>query len=223
MTDISSLDLRAMGPLIAAATVFLGGVISAFNPCCYPMFPAIVVLVGNQRKAQKVKAGVIAVLFVLGFALATTIMGALSVGFGMVFGKMGATFNYLVAIIPIVMALHLFRVIQLQIPFKSTQERTYEGWFGAVITGFTFAFVIVPCATPILASVLAYAAYKQSLTYGSFLLFLYGIGVGIPLIIMGSFMGLSGVAKYTQKHTAAIRNLTGVGLVAIGLYLIWQA
>lgn len=223
MSDLTSLNLSSMGPLVAASSVFIGGVLSAFNPCCFPMIPTIVALLSNHSKAHKLKAGFIAALFVFGFAVATGLMGAASVGLGIVFGRLGKSFNYVVALIPIVMAFQLLGLIRFRLPMKNTQNKTHEGFLGAIVTGFTFALVIVPCATPIFASVLAYAAYSKSVVYGSFLLFLYGVGVGVPLVIMGSFMGLMGVFKYVQIHKTIINNLTVVALVAIGLYLIWRA
>ncbi len=49
--------------------------------------------------------------------------------------------------------------------------------------GFLISLVIAPCGTPVLASALSYAAYQRTVSYGAMLLFLYGFGAGVPLLV----------------------------------------
>lgn len=209
--------------VLALSTAFVGGVVSAFNPCCIPMLPTVVALVSNHSRLNKVRGAIIASCFVIGFAATTAIMGALSASLGMVFGHFGKSVSYLVAAVPFVMAFHLYGIIRIRLPILVAQGPTFEGHLGAMTTGAAYALVIVPCATPILASILAYAAYRESIAYGSGLLFIYGIGAGIPLIVMGSFMGLLGALRSFERHKKAINYVTATTLVGVGLYLIWLA
>jgi cytochrome c-type biogenesis protein len=64
------------------------------------------------------------------------------------------------------------------------------GMLGAYLTGLLFALVILPCATPVLASILAYAAQQQRTLSGAALLFTYGAGIGAPLSLIGASFGL---------------------------------
>lgn len=201
--------------------VFAGGVVSAFNPCCVPMIPAIVMLVGTHKAIDRIRGAILAALFVAGFAVMTAIFGALTTSVGLIFGRVGKGFSYAVAAIPILMALQLWGVIRFRLP--AIPERTFDGsYLGAFATGLMFAFVFTPCATPIVAAILAFAISTKSVAYGSGLLFVYGIGTGIPLIIMGSFMGLLSANNKVARYRRHINFATASVLVATSAYMIWN-
>lgn len=208
--------------LIAFPLVFIGGVLSAFNPCCVPMIPTIVVLVGTHRAVDKFKAAIIAALFVMGFAVMTAIFGALTTSVGLIFGRIGKGFSYAVALIPFLMALQLWGFIRLKMPIINGKAFFDGHYLGAFITGLGFAVVITPCATPILATILAFAISTKSVVYGTSLLFVYGIGTGLPLIVMGSFMGFLGSLNKVAQYRRHINLATTSALVATSAYLIWN-
>ena len=74
-----------------------------------------------------------------------------------------------------------------------------------------------------LASVLSFAAYKQSVAYGAALLFAYGIGVGLPMLVLGT--AASGLARRLDRlgWNGWVDRLSGAALVALGFYLLWEA
>lgn len=207
---------------IAFPLVFLGGVLSAFNPCCVPMIPTIVVLVGTHRAVDKFKATLVAALFVIGFAVMTALFGALTTSLGLIFGRIGNGFSYAVALIPLIMALQLWGIVRIKMPTINGKAFFDGHYVGAFITGLGFAIVITPCATPILATILAFAISTESVVYGTSLLFVYGIGTGVPLIIMGSFMGFLGSLNKVARYRQQINFVTGILLVATSAYLIWN-
>ena len=219
-TEFFSLHLSG-GALAALPLSLAGGVVSAFNPCCLPMIPTVATLVAAHSVVNKIRGALIAALFVCGFSFMTALMGAVTVSLGVVFGQIGKLFSYLIALIPMLMALQLWGVIQIKIPM--VKNKSYSGHGGAFLTGMVFALVIVPCSTPILASILAYAISQKSIVYGSVLLFSYGIGLGIPLIVMGSFLGFPGMLKKIGENRQKINFMTATALMGIGLYLIWKA
>ena len=85
------------------------------------------------------------------------------------------------------------------------------------------SLIIGPCGTPILASVLSYAAYEQSAIYSGLLLFAYGIGNGLPLMLAGTASG----TFLNRLESSRFRNWIdpGVGglLILLGFYLLWRA
>lgn len=83
--------------------------------------------------------------------------------------------------------------------------------------------VIAPCGTPLLASILSYAAYRGSLPYGGLLLFVYGIGVSVPVLLLGvtaarlaARLDRSGLRRWVDRATGAL-------LLGMGFYLLWGA
>ena len=97
------------------------------------------------------------------------------------------------------------------------------GITGAFGTGLMLSLIIGPCGTPILASVLSYAAYEQSAIYSGLLLFAYGIGNGLPLMLAGTASG----TFLNRLDSSRFRNWIdpGVGglLILLGFYLLWRA
>ncbi len=214
----SDLPINFDAGLIASLPlVVVGGVLSAFNPCCIPMLPSIAVLMNRHESKSSWKGFFLAVLFVLGFATSTAIMGAITTSFGVVFGFFGRYFDYVISLILIFLGLNLLGFFRIKIPSLST-SKVMKAHGGAFITGLLFAFVVVPCSTPVLASVLTYAASTQSIATGAFLLFIYGISVGVPLIITGTFIGWLGIFNYFDRHRKIINNITGTVLIAMGLF-----
>lgn len=74
----------------------------------------------------------------------------------------------------------------------------------------------------VLASVLSYATYKQNLVYGGLLLFLYGLGTGLPLVLVGTAAG--GLLKRfdCSRYRRLIDPLIGSSLLLLGFYLLWR-
>lgn len=206
------------GGLAAFPLVFLGGLVCAFNPCCMSMAPAVVALVGINPGRGIKAASALSAFFVCGFASVTALMGGASVALGLIFGHWSRPLNYVFAAIPLLMALKLWGVIDLKAP--DLLKELPDGRFGAAAAGAGFALVVAPCATPVLASILAYAALTKSIAYGTGLLFVYGIGLGAPLIAVGS---LAAALPGFTSYRAAVNTFTGLCLAMLGLYLVWIA
>ena len=116
------------GSLLALPLVLLGGLATAFNPCCLPMYPAVFGFIGGSccnnegettpecnPPAPKPLTG-ITLLFVLGMATATSIMGILTVGLGWVFGRFDTLFVMLLASVPLLMGLNLLGILPFRLP-----------------------------------------------------------------------------------------------------------
>jgi cytochrome c-type biogenesis protein len=91
------------------------------------------------------------------------------------------------------------------------------GPLSGFIMGFAFAFGWTPCIGPILASVLAVAATKDTVGEGIFLLACYSAGLAIPFLATALLIG--GFLKFYQKfrrylHTVEV--LSGILLLFVG-------
>lgn len=93
---------------------------------------------------------------------------------------------------------------------------------GAFGTGLLLSLNIGPCGTPVLASVLSFAAYKQSFVYGGLLLFLYGIGSGLPLMLVGTVAGSIMKRIDCSRFGNWIDPIVGSLLILLGFYLLWR-
>src|SRR3984957_3609935 len=89
--------------------------------------------------------------------------------------------------------------------------------FSGFLMGFAFAFGWTPCIGPILASVLAVAATKDTVGEGIFLLACYSAGLAIPFLITA--LGIGGFLRFYQKfrrHLHTVEVFSGALLLIVG-------
>ena len=208
--------------LMAFLLTFVGGVVTGLNPCCYTMIPALIGYLGGYCEPTFQRCAWLSGWFVLGLAVATALLGLVVVLVGGIFGMVHPLVRYALALVPIAMGLHLLGVIHLKTPGLSAWRPLRAGALGAFLTGLLFSLVILPCATPILASILSYATGKGSALYGTSLLFTYGAGIGVPLFVFGSSIGLVSSFRPVARWWSVINRLSGAILIGLGFYLLWR-
>ncbi len=229
------------GSLLALPLVILGGLVTAFNPCCLPMYPAVFGFFGaacceNTATDKQLKIGAqhtivlsTAFPFVLGMASATALMGLLTAVLGWVFGQFTIEFHLLLAMVPLFMGLHLLGILPLPItalhlhqPSIDVSRKGYR-IVTAYAAGLVFSLAIAPCATPILLGILTLVALQGDPVYGTMLMFIYGLGAGLPLLLIGhGFARLQRIFSVTGQQRR-VRQLSGVLLLGVAIYIIWLA
>lgn len=208
--------------LTAFLLTFIGGVVTGLNPCCYTMIPAIVGYLGGYGAPSFKRCAWFSGWFALGLATATAFLGLVVVLIGGIFGVIHPLVRYGLALIPIAMGLHLLGIINIKAAGLQKWRPVRAGTLGAFLTGLLFSLVILPCATPILASLLSYAAGRGNALYGSSLLFTYGVGIGAPLFVLGSSIGLVSSLRPVAHRWSVINRLSGAILIGLGFYLLWK-
>ena len=208
----------AAGSMVALPLALLGGLVAGMNPCCLALYPAAAVACcSTQGQTIKRPLGN-AAAFVLGIAVAVASLGVLAACIGRMV-VMGTPFKYAIAFLPILMG--VYRLGWIRLPLI-TPKAFRPGIGGAFGTGLLLSVVIGPCGTPVLVSVLSFAVYKQSFFYGGLLLFLYGIGNGLPVMLVGTAAG--GVLKRLDcsRFGNWIDPIVGGLLILLGFYLLWR-
>src|SRR4030042_326414 len=104
---------------------------------------------------------------------------------------------------------------------RPLMDKVPRGPLGAFILGIAFAFGWTPCVGPVLASILTMAASGSDPGGGALLLFVYSLGLGIPFLISGLFVGraLRGFSR-VRRHLRVIQIVCGAILVLYGALLI---
>lgn len=206
------------GDMIVLPLALAGGLVAGMNPCCLALYPAAAGACCGAHGQEKVRTAGNAAAFVLGIAAAGAILGLLAVYIGRV-AAIGKPFKYAIAFLPILMGVYRLGWISLPLNLPKTVRPGLGGAFG---TGLLLSLVIGPCGTPVLASLLSFVAYKQRFVYGGLLLFLYGIGNGLPLMLVGTTAG--GLLKRLEggRFTVWIDPAVGGLLILLGFYLLWR-
>lgn len=207
------------GGLVAVPLALAGGVVAGLNPCCFPLYPAAAATCCAGRCDEPASSIRTSSAFVTGVATATALLGIAAALAGRALTGLGGWAPYVIAAVPIAMGLHLLGWISIPLPSFSGSVRA-GGLVGAFATGLLLSLVVAPCGTPVLASVLSFAAYKQSVVYGAALLFAYGVGVGLPMLVLGTAAG--GLARRLDRlgWRVWVDRLSGAALLALGFYLL---
>lgn len=191
----ADIDVSLLGALLA-------GVASFITPCVLPIvIPSLGFLAGvgmsqiSGEKAQtsaQMRIILTALVFVLGFTLLFTAMGAAASAIGQTLQEHKLLLQRIAGVLIIVMALHFLKVIQIpllnrQARFEPSAQRA--SYLSAFVMGLAFAFGWTPCVGPVLAPLLFMAADTGSMTQGALLLFAYGVGIGVPFVLAAAFAG----------------------------------
>lgn len=212
-------------PWLAVVAVFLGGVMTASNPCVLAMIPLMIGLVaGRKATASLKKTFFFSLFFVLGLAMTFTGLGLISALMGRMFGDIGRFWKYAVAAVCLVMGAHLLGVFKFNFSVPKSFGKIREGGLGAFLLGLLFGVVSTPCAVPVLAVLLAFVANKGNIFYGGFLLFIYALGHSLLILIAGTSMGAAKrliESKGLNKANWILQKAAGIIIVLIGIYFLF--
>jgi thiol:disulfide interchange protein DsbD len=213
-------------PLLAYLAVFLGGILTSFTPCLYPIMPITISVIGSASGGSRSKAFFYSLIYVLGISTTYSILGIIASLSGKIFGQISThplTF-FIVGNICILLGLSMlgvFNLPSLDFGQKARSEgRKRKGWLGIYLIGLAAGLVIGSCTTPVLGVILAYVATKQNVVFGLTLLFTFAVGMCLLLIIMGTFTGLLISLPQAGPWMKKIEKVFGLILIAVGEYFL---
>jgi cytochrome c-type biogenesis protein len=215
-------------PWLGIGVVFVGGLLTASNPCVLAVIPLSIAYVGGVEGATNWKRSLgFSLCMALGLSATFAVLGVLASLLGGAVGGDKRIWNIIVAAVCLVMGLHLMEVVNFPVPAVARAQPTTRGALGALILGVLFGLVATPCAGPILVVLLAYLTTQgASPVYGGALLLTYGMGHCALIIVAGTSMGAArGLLESRRfaKWTAACKKVAGGIIVAVGIYFLLGA
>ena len=206
------------------------GLLSFASPCVVPLVPAYLGYLSGatvNRDGQLVgeRRTVVAhsLLFVLGFSLVFTALGA-SVGLiGYALLQNLPILQKVGGIILVVLGLHMLRL--LNIPFLNrtlqmdvSRFAARRGYGKSVMVGAIFAAGWTPCVGVVLSGILALAAASATAGQAALLLGAYSAGLGLPFVLSAFALERArGWLRRLNQRARLVETLSGVMLVAMGL------
>src|SRR5512139_656491 len=207
---------------LAFLAVFVGGLVSAASPCVLAAIPLVIGYVGGYSEGNRKKAALYSLVFILGLSITFTVLGAAASAMGAFFSFAGRWLYIGLALIAVVMGLQLMGLLDIPLPFQETRRVRSRGLWGAFLLGLLTGTVSSPCATPVLAVILAYVSTRGDILYGGSLLFAYAVGHCALIFVAGLSIGLTESivsSKGIKNFSLYSRRFSGAVLVAAGLYV----
>ncbi len=208
----------------AAAAVATGGAVPALVAA--PSETAIAATPAASR--GRTVAGT--ALFVAGFSLLYASYGAALGGLGAALLSRQQVLLQVLGGLTILLGL-LFAGVFDRFPLAGRMlrpsARPRAGLAGAPLLGVMFGLGWTPCIGPTLAAVLSLALTTGSAARGAFLAFTYGLGIGIPFLIVAAlFQQGARKSSFGRRHARLVTQVGGALLVIVGVMQVsgvWAA
>lgn len=207
---------------------FLLGLGLAFTPCVFPMYPILTsIIVGQGQQLSGKRAFSLSMAYVQGMAVSYSLLGLLVASLGLQFQTYFQHPVVLIAIsiLFVFLALAMFGVFNLSLPEKwqnkvnNLSNKQQGGSIkGAALMGLLSGLVASPCTTAPLTAALLYVAQSGDLALGALTLYILSMGMGLPLLILGSTGG-----KFLPKAGAwmdLVKASFGFLLLAVPVWLL---
>ena len=181
------------------AAFFALGLGLAFTPCVLPMLPILsAIIAGQHGKTASAQRGLaLAFSYVLGMALMYSLAGLLIARFGAA-ANLSTWMQQPAVLIPFAMLFVILAGVLwqgrdlslpdfMQAPLQRWQAQQQGGAYGSVfVMGAISSLVVSPCVSAPLAGVLLFISTTQDAVLGGSALFALGIGMGVPLLLLGA-------------------------------------
>jgi cytochrome c biogenesis protein CcdA len=215
---------------VSYIVAFLGGILSLFSPCILSILPVFFACTFKEKR----RLLEMSVVFFFGFSLVFTLMGLAASGFGGVLMSHRqelniATGSFLVLFGIMSLLGKGFSLSFLRFPWHSGKHRS--DIVGTFLLGVMFAVGWSPCIGPILGSILLIASTTADAVYGAALLFVYSLGIFIPMFLIAFMFDKYKVLEHEwlkeKKEMMYMFNIhltnviAGVLFVLLGLVFIF--
>ncbi len=220
---VNSLDVYLKGSaFMAFLAAFLGGVLTSFTPCVYPMVPITAGYVGSRNLGgSKARGFVLSLFYVVGVAVTYAALGVVAALSGRFFGEFNTNpwIHFVVANVMIFLGLAMLDVFT--IPMIGIGSGPTAGGFVSVfLLGIVSGFVAGPCTAPVMGVLLAYVATTRDLLFGGGLLFVFALGMGLLLVLVGTFSGILAALPRSGEWMVKIKKILGLAMIGLGEYFL---
>lgn len=204
------------------------GLLLAFTPCIFPMIPILSgIIVGQGKNIGTRRAFFLSLSYVLASAATYTVFGILAALFG---SNLQATFQnpWIIGTFSgvfVLLALSMFGFYHLELPkaaqsyLHNSSDKHRDGTLlGAGLMGMFSSLIVGPCVAAPLAAALIYIGQTGDAVLGGSALFMMGLGMGVPLLLLGASAGT--LLPKAGHWLYATKAVFGVIMLAVATWML---
>lgn len=180
---------------------FIAGLLSLLSPCVLPIIP---ILLASAISTHKCGPYALAA----GLTLSFTLIGVTLASFGTILGLEQEAFRKFTAILLVLFGVVLMSsYLQARFAIWSTSvgatgqdllnKISTDSLLGQFVIGLFLGIVWSPCVGPTLGAAITLASQGQELSQLGLVMFFFGLGAGLPLVVLG---------KLSQASLLKVRN-----------------
>ncbi len=205
---------------LAAGGAFVGGALTAMNPCVIVMVPLLIGFIGGMSEEMTAwKSFLYTLVFIVGFSVELAVL--FTVGLAAAPFLQSEYMVYVVAAICILLGLHFMDLFHFQLPISQDKLPQYTGFIGAALFGFMFGLVSLPCTGPALILIVSVIPLKGAF-FGGLMMLFYGIGHCLLILAVGTSAGAARhLIGSARMHSAnlKLKRAAGALLTGVGVYI----
>lgn len=214
--------------IIIILSFFGFGLLLSFTPCILPMIPVLSgIIVGHGHDLSTRKAFFLSLSYVLSMSFTYAIIGAIIalMGHNLQIVMQSPWVIACFSVLFVLLALSMFGFYQLRLPISWQAKlaqitRSHAGghYLGSALMGALSILILSPCVTAPLIGALGYIAQSGNVILGSLSLFFLSLGMGAPLLLIGTSAGklLPKVGMWMNT----VKDFFGIMLLAVAIYLM---
>jgi cytochrome c-type biogenesis protein len=199
------------------------GLLATTSPCVLPLYPGFLAYISGGQEGLQGKAG----RYLLGFFVLTGVLtmmlalggiiALLSVSVGQALSIVIPIADLIIILLGILLLLNInpFKTLpQIQVPLLS------HPYVNAFVYGLLYGPIALPCSGPLVVSIFALSLTAVEFFSKVNIFFWFGMGFGIPLLVLSFFSGTAQrwITRQFAQRARMINLISGLLLVGIGIY-----
>jgi len=215
--------------LIQIMMGFFGlGLLLAFTPCVFPMIPILSsIIVGGGERITTHRAFILSLSYILAMSVTYTAAGVMT---GLLGENLQAMFQnpWIIGSFSglfVILSLSMFGLFELQLP-HALQHRLHQishqqqggSIPGAALMGLLSGLIVGPCLAPPLAGALIFIGQHGDPILGGAALFMLSMGMGLPLLIIGTSAG--SLLPKAGDWMNTIKAIFGILMLGLAIWML---
>lgn len=193
------------------------------------MLPITLGVIGAKNTKNTLQSFTLSVTYVLGIAVTYSILGVIAAMTGSLFGSLlqNPFVIFSIATLFVLMGFSMLDVFYVQLPsslqtkLSSFSDNQKKGnYFGVALMGLISGLIATPCVGPVVVTILTYVAQTKNIFLGFWLLFFFAIGMGLILIIFGTFSNRMIKMPKAGAWTETVKKVLALLMFGVAFYYI---